>query len=218
MWFWLVLVVCVALYVVADAFFDVSKRISMFWRLKAWPWLAWRWTCVWGVTARKAAVSSPPIPTATPPTSSPANRISAGQMLAFLWKAKWLIAIVAAFVLVVGTLRGCAPIWGKSRDELRAEVKDARADAAAAEFEAQLERKAGELALNTERTMNRANAIVAEAQEDIADAVEASDFDRLYDAYARAHGGVFGADGGALSPNPAPSGTSPVRRPGDHTA
>jgi hypothetical protein len=231
---WLLLIAAFIAYVAADAAFDASDKISRFWRLRALPVLR----SVWGAVAGVAPRAAPAAPRAHDDSRGRANSAASvdnqgplgdflqsrgrvvhwGEILAFLWKAKWLILILSIFVVVTGTLRGCSPPWGKSRDTLQAELKNARADTDVARFETKLANRATELADDTNRDRSRRERVIAEAEQEITDAVEASDFDRLYDAYERGTRGLWLEFEPADSSDSAPAGIAPVRRPGAHAA
>jgi len=212
---WLLIILAFGLYVAADAAFDVSKKISAFVRLRAWPVIRRAWGAVVGVARKRAAPAAPVSAksTLTPPAQTPPNNPirlpSIASVFAWCWKYRALIVVVSAGLFVFGLLRGCSlPFFGKSRDTLQAELKVERANVAVAEHEARLAQRAGELALETERDAARVDRVIAQAEQEIEDAVEADDFDRLYDAYRRAYGSVW--DDLESSPDPAPRRAAPV--------
>ncbi len=156
-------------------------------------------------------------PAQTPP-NNPIRLPSIGAVLAWFWKWKAPILIVSAALFVFALMRGCSiPFIGKSRDTLQAELKVERANVAVAEHEARLAQRAGELALETERDAARVDRVIAEAEQEIEDAVEADDFDRLYDAYRRAYGSVWDDLGEGRS-DPNAGGAAPVRGARSHSA
>jgi hypothetical protein len=195
---WLLIILAFGLYVAADAAFDVSKKISAFVRLKAFPVIRGAWGAVVGV-ARKRAAPAAPAPShddfwqvdhsdaisASDQTrpNNPMRLPSIASVFDWFWKWKAPILIVSAGLFVFGLLRGCSLPFFKSRDTLQAELKVERANLAVAEHERALTELAGSIALETERDAARVDRVIAEAEQEIADAVEADDFDRLYRAY-----------------------------------
>jgi len=226
---WLILLICVPVYIVADAFFEVSAKLSGWWKLRARPVLRRVWGAVAGRSpaireSRKVEVA-PAAPARNAAPSLPEHggagargAISPAEILAFLWKAKWLILFLSIFVVVVGTMRGCTPPFAKSRDTLRAELQDASENTAVATHETKLATKAIELSEETTRDRSRRERVIAETEQELTDAVEASDFDRLYDAYERGTRGLWLELEPADSANPASPGIAPVRRAGANAA
>lgn len=236
---WIILGLFVLAYIIADAFFEVTAKLSGWWKLRARPVLRRVWGAVVGrrtlrsqaATSNAApAASAPPkaasnapeaaslapdaVPSpATGPHQGPVRALSVPAVLSFLWKAKWAILIAVIFVSGVALMRGCTPIWAKSRDTLRAELKEARITETVTAHEAGVATKAIELAEETHRDRDRVRVVIEQTNEELTDAVEASDFDRLYDAYERGTHGVFFDLERADSPNPAPPGVAPVRGP-----
>lgn len=227
---WLIIALGVFAYIVADAFFEVSARLSGWFKSRALPFWRSVWGAVVGAVPKRAAPAVPSgisadMPARNVPASlednapDPARSVpDAGQVVAFLWKAKWLILILTVFVVVVGTMRGCSPPFAKSRDTLRAELKDARADTDVARFETKLANRATELADDTNRDRSRRERVIAEAEQEIEDAVSQADFDRLYLAYRRAYDGVWRPSGSSDGADPGESGPAPVRRSGGFSA
>lgn len=99
--------------------------------------------------------------------------------------AFWLIMASGCVRLPFGDL-------GKSRDTLRAELKEARVSAEVAEHEAGVARKANELAEHTHEDRERVAVVIARAEEEIEDAVSVVDFDALYRAYRAGYDGPDG--------------------------
>ncbi|MGE0533126.1 MAG: hypothetical protein AB7P35_17595 [Hyphomonadaceae bacterium] len=201
---WLILVVAMAVYVAADAFFNLTRRLAILVRS--------------GLDRARAAGHALRTQVHIARVMAAPAKPVLRDALAWLWRYRVAIVLVVVFAASVSLMRGCTPIFGKSRDTLQAELKVAESNAELAEFEADLAIKAGQLALNTERTVARAREAVAEAQEDLSDAAEAVDADRLYDAYERAYDGVLHDGAPADRPDSAPPGPAPVRRPGEHAA
>lgn len=234
---WLLIIVAFCLYVAADAAFDVSKKISFFVRLRALPFLGSVGARVWGRRPKRAAPApsqvsepakteheTPAHVSETPETErdevrpEPRKfRIDWSALGAFLWKAKWLLLALVLFVVVVGTMRGCAPpFWGKSRDTLRAELKEARQSGEVLAHEADIARKAATLAERTHTETARTHAAVNRADEELENAVSADDFDALYRAYRFGYDGPDGVWNNSVRPdrgNPAPGGFAPMHSP-----
>lgn len=221
--FWIFVGIGVLAYIIADAFFEITAKLSGWWKLRARPVLRRVWGAVVGrLPARAAPAAAPPITAETPPTSSTPNKreappISAGAVLAFLWKAKGLI-LIGFIALWAWNVLGCTPPWAKSRDTLRAELKEARITEAVTAHEASVATKAIVLAERTHNDRRRREAVIAQTEQELTDAVEASDFDRLHSAYERGTYGVWDDLQPADRPDPAPPGTAPVRRPGADAA
>lgn len=145
---WIIVGLCVLAYIFADAFFEVSAKLSGWWKLRARPAITRAWGAVVGRLPRKRAAPAVaptiaedeiprfrwdgvPLPPLPPMSHSvpeqpiePAKRRSIGQVATFLWKAKWLILIAVVALWAWGTL-GCTLPWAKSRDTLRAELNAA---------------------------------------------------------------------------------------------
>jgi hypothetical protein len=218
---WLLVILGLAAYIAADAAFDVSKKISRFIRFGALPWIRSAWGAVVGrrpvgkerLHTDAAPADSPPVVTET--VEAPMRlQLDWGQALSFLWKAKWLILFLSIFVVGVGAVRGCTPPFAKSRDTLRAELKEARTSEAVTRHEALIASKAIELSEQTHTDRSRRAEVIAQAEQEIEDAVSQADFDRLYLAYRRAYDSVWDNAERSDSPNPNPSGVAPVRRSG----
>lgn len=115
--------------------------------------------------------------------------------------------ILVAMWLILGS--GCVRFpfgdLGKSRDTLRAELKEARANTELAEHEASVARKASELAEDTHEDRTRVRIAIARAEEEIEDAVEQDDFEALYRAYRAGYDGP----GGVWFDIPAPDRSNP---------
>jgi hypothetical protein len=224
---WFLLIGLLVAYVIADGFFDLSNKIR--------SWARPLWRAAWGAVvggARKRAAPAAPVtghvgtasadsgshmdqsaPVQTPP-NNPIRLPSIAAVFAWFWKWKAPILALAAFLFVFSLMRGCSiPFIGKSRDTLQAELKVERANVAVAEHEARLAQRAGELALETEQDARRVDRVIAQAEQEIEDAVEADDFDRLYDAYRRAYGSVWD-DLGEGRPDPDAGGPERVRGSG----
>jgi len=128
--FFLLIFVVFVLYVAADACWDVSTKISRFWRLVARPVLGRVWGAVAGrlPTIRRAAPKPDIQPDIQPDirpsifdrylrsgsveytradiSPPPPNKpIEWSAALAFLWKAKWAILFVVLFFVVAGAMR-----------------------------------------------------------------------------------------------------------------
>ncbi|GIK48049.1 MAG: hypothetical protein BroJett013_07460 [Alphaproteobacteria bacterium] len=192
---------------------------------RALPFLGSVWGAVAGrrrtVSKRERVEAAPAAPPISSPPNGEAPPIRTGNStLAFLWKAKAPILFLAIFVLVVSLWRGWDPLdWiTTSKDELRAELKDARADTDVARFETKLANRATELADDTNRDRSRRERVIAEAEQEIEDAVSQADFDRLYLAYRRAYDGVWRPSGSSDGADPGESGPAPVRRSGGFSA
>lgn len=212
---WLILVVAMAVYVAADAFLNLTRRVSLL--IRRGLDRARAAVHAMRTQFQIASVMAAPVVPESAKSAKPAQPVLR-DALAWLWRYRVAIVLVVVFAASVSLMRGCTPIFGKSRDTLQAELKVAQSNAEVAEFEADLAIKAGQLALNTERTVARAREAVAEAQEDLSDAAEAVDADRLYDAYERAYDGVLHDGAPEDNPDSAPPGPAPVRRPGEHAA
>ena len=212
---WLVIIASFAAYVFADAAFDVSKTISRFIRLRALPVLRGVWGAVVGrLPARAAPAAKQAYTTPEPHIERPMQgSIQASAVLAFLWKAKWAILLLLLFVFGVGALRGCVPFdFAKSRDTLRAERNAERLNTEVAKHEADLGALSAELAERSQTRARRADAIVAQADQDLEDAVSQDDFDALYRAYRNGYDGLW--DDLRPSYSPDPSEGRPARLPG----
>jgi hypothetical protein len=169
--FWLLVILAFCAYVAADAAFDVSKKISAFVRLRAWPFIRRVWGAVVGVARKRAAPAAPDVsrkevnndanrdnvpltgqqqPDQTPP-NNPIRLPSIGSVLAWCWKWKAPLLVLAGFVIVVSLMRGCSiPGIGKSRDTLRAELENAEAE------------------IETQENINARDAEIAEVARDVA--------------------------------------------------
>lgn len=212
---WLVIIAAFIAYVFADAAFDVSKTISRFIRLRARPVLRRVWGAVVGrLPARAAPAAKQAYTTPEPHIERPMQgSIQAPAVLAFLWKAKWAILFLLLFVFGVGALRGCVPFdFAKSRDTLRAERNAERLNTEVAKHEADLGALSAELAERSQTRARRADAIVAQADQDLEDAVSQDDFDALYRAYRNGYDGLW--DDLRPSDSPDPSEGRPARLPG----
>ena len=102
--FFLLIFVVFVLYVIADACWDVSTKISRFWRLRARPFLG----RVWGVVAGRLPTikrAAPKPELASPRQTRANNPIDWSAALGFAWKAKWAILFVVIFVVVAGAMR-----------------------------------------------------------------------------------------------------------------
>lgn len=117
---WILIALSVLAFIVADAFFDVSAKFSRWWVLRVLPF----WGSIWGRARDAVEKAHPAHSTWNGETPARAHY----DWLGFLWKAKWAILIVLGFAFAVGALRGCTPIWGPSRDTLRAELEASRAE------------------------------------------------------------------------------------------
>lgn len=219
---WLIIIACFIAYVFADAAFDTSKKISRFIRFGALPWIRGAWGAVWGrrskvapsVASNPSKVSNSSNDGAFETSNAPASNvrtISASKVFAFLWKAKWAILIAVIFVSGVALMRGCTPPWAKSRDTLRAELKEARITETVTAHEAGVATKAIELAEETHRDRTRREAVIAQAEQEIEDAVSQADFDRLYRAYALGYCGLLDLPECEDRPDPSPSGPPRLR-------
>lgn len=124
-----------------------------------------------------------------------------------------LLTVIGLPALVFGVI---SYIEGRGADRER--IKQAEASAIVAQHEAEIARKASVLAENTHRDRDRVRVIIARAEEEIEDAVEAADFDRLYDAYYLAGCSVFEHPGCSGGSDPNPPRAAPVRRPGASSA
>lgn len=237
---WIILGLFVLAYIIADAFFEITAKLSGWWKLRARPVLRRVWGAVWGrlpTTRKSRAVEAAPAENSNSPKTSPAPAPLAENVVAdqptrqefnvakalantgvFLWKAKWAILIAVIFVSGVALMRGCTPIWAKSRDTLRAELKEARITETVTAHEAGVATKAIVLAEETHRDRSRREAVIAQAEQEIEDAVSQADFDRLYLAYRRAYDGVWDDTERSDSADPAPPRGAPVRRPGADAA
>lgn len=92
---WLILIVGVLVYIALDAFFEISAKIS-----------GWVKTKRASVRARVPARPAP---------------FDVASVFAFFWRWKAAFLILAIFITGVSLMRGCAPIIGKSKGELRLE-------------------------------------------------------------------------------------------------
>lgn len=220
--FWHVLLIGVGLYIVADAFFDVSEKISR--------WVRGTWGRVSGAVfgrppARAVAVTkiSPEAPAVTE-TARP--RIDFGRAVAnvtgfvtglvgFLVRYWKPIALVLLALFILGLMRGCSlPFdWGKSKGELRLERELAEANTRLAQHETRLSELSRDLAVNSERDRSRVSTIISQANEDIDNAVEAVDPEQLYRVYRDAYDSVWLDLSPTREPNSAPRGSNQVRRP-----
>lgn len=122
---WILIALLVLAFIVADAFFDVSAKFARWWVSRVLPF----WGSIWGRARDAVEKAHPAHSTWNGETPARAHY----DWLGFLWKAKWAILIVLGFAFAVGALRGCTPIWGPSRDTLKAELRHERDVADAAE-------------------------------------------------------------------------------------
>jgi len=109
-------------------------------------------------------------------------------------------------------------VWGgvefvKHQGRLEERLKDASADRQLAEHEGALERKAGELGINTTRERARRASVIAEVEQELDHAVEVGDLEGLYERYFSAHCSLLPHPGCADSADPTPRGIEGVRRP-----
>lgn len=128
---WLLTIALFVAYVVADAAFDASQKISAFVRLRALPVIRGAWGAVVGA----AKPAAPMVAMVNNSPISPDNghyvSVTISGVLAFLWKWRAPFLFLAGFVIVVSLMRGCSfPNFGKSaghialeRDLAEAEVK-----------------------------------------------------------------------------------------------
>lgn len=128
------------------------------------------------------------------------------------------VRVGALVVLVGGPLVWGAISYIEGRGADRERIKAERANTEVAEHEARLERKAGELGINTTRDRARRETVIARAEQELEHAAAEVDPDALYERYLAAHCELLPHPGCADSPNPAPSGTEGVRRPRAHAA
>ena len=115
---------------------------------------------VWGRVSKRAPVpSSATVETlaATSAATRPAPQLTlegvatgAGNLLGFFWRWKWVLLVLAAYLLA-SNLTGCSPFGlGKSRGELR------------------LERELAEAEAETQAAVNARDAVIAQAARDAA--------------------------------------------------
>lgn len=117
---------------------------------------------------------------------------------------------LAAIPLVI------ALVWGgiafiKHQGVLEERVREEQANTEIAEHETHVANRGAELAEHTHRDAARAATIVAEAKQEITDAVSQADFDRVYASYQCGYLGVFASGPCARQPDPAPAGPGPMR-------
>ena len=157
MWFWIFIAVAIVGFIFADAFFDISAKISRWWVSRALPF----WRGVWGAARGAAEKAHPAHSTWNGETPAKAHY----DWLGFIWKAKWLILILVLFVSGIGLMRGCTPIWGPSRDTLKAELRHERDLSDAAERAHKAETM---LAQDVTERRNTADAERRQRNEDVA--------------------------------------------------
>lgn len=112
--------------------------------------------------------------------------------------------VVAGVWAIVSYIEGV----GAGRERLEAE----RLNTEVAKHEADLGAFSAELAERTQTRARRADAIVAQADQDLEDAVSQDDFDALYRAYRNGYDGLW--DDLRPSDSPDPSEGRPARLPG----
>lgn len=138
-----------------------------------------------------------------------------------------ILAVAALVLIVVVVWRPFAPVidfvrcpfggagilWcSQTKAELREALKDERDNTRIAELEARVGALSAQLAENSANDRRRVDRIVAQANEDIDNAVEAVDPDQLYRVYRDAYDRVWNDLSPADEPNPAPRGSDQVRR------
>lgn len=157
----------------------------------------------------------------------------AGNILAFFGKLiAWCVsnpipAIAAVILIVLVVWRPFAPVvnfvkcpfggagilWcAQSRAELQEALKDERDNTRVAQLETQVAALSAQLAENSANDRRRVDRIVAQANEEIDNAVEAVDADQLYRVYRDAYERVWNDLSPAGEPNSAPRGSDQVRR------
>ena len=146
----------------------------------------------------------------------------AGKVCAFLWHWRGPIAALLLFCFAWGLLRPvmafvtCPFVNAPWCVSARAEQSE-RVNTQVAQHETHVAVVGGELAERTHRDAARRNQIIAQANQDISDAVDQADFDRLRSAYDRAYGLVWN-DLVENEPDPPPRGSSGVHRSSGNSA
>lgn len=107
---WVLIGIAVVAFLIGEAFFDLSFKISCFWKRRVQP-------VVGRVGARvRDAVSKTHPAQSTWDGEAPAER--AFDWGAFLWKAKWAILIIVGFVVAVSFMRD----WTGGRARLERDI------------------------------------------------------------------------------------------------
>lgn len=140
--------------------------------------------------------------------------IVAGLIALFAWT---ILAPVVSFVTC--PFGGAGILWcAGDRATDRAALDNANTNTAVAEHETDVANRGAELAEESHHDALRRSEVIAQAEQEFADAVSQADFDRLHSAYERATAGVW--DGLALESEPdhAAPRSDPVRRSGADSA
>ncbi len=159
-----------------------------------------------------------------PAQPSGGRSVSWGRALAnlggFIWRYKWALLVLVIFIFGVSVLRGCTPgLPGfKSKADLRAELREARAENEARKTEALIAEYAGRRGDETQARERRIERAVSQGQREIEHASTQDDFDALYRAYAGAYGRVWNDSPDPGDDDPASRGSERVRSPGAYGA
>jgi len=124
---------------------------------------------------------------------------------------------LAAIPLVIGAIFGIVT-YIEHRGADREKIKRERENVIVAEHERDVSDLAAKLGIETEQDARRVDRVIAQAEQEIEDAVEADDFDRLYRAYELGVCGVLSYPECADSSDPAPRRAAPVLGPRAHSA
>lgn len=120
------------------------------------------------------------------------------------WFRLMLIPLVIGGILAVVE-------FTKHQGRLEERLKAERANVIVANHETDLAGKAIVLAEETHRDRTRREAVIAQAEQEIEDAVSQADFDRLYRAYALGYCGLLDLPECEDRPDPSPSGPPRLR-------
>lgn len=193
-------------------------------RIKQWAGGVAGWVRVRALGARPASARADTLLAGADAVApAPPNVVQiAGKVCAFLWHWRGPIAALLLFCFAWGLLRPvmafvtCPFVNAPWCVSARAEQSE-RVNTQVAQHETHVAVVGGELAERTHRDAARRNQIIAQANQDISDAVDQADFDRLRSAYDRAYGLVWN-DLVENEPDPPPRGSSGVHRSSGNSA
>lgn len=101
-------------------------------------------------------------------------------------------------------------LWCVGRQDSAAALENERINTQVAELEARVGALSAQLAENTSNDRRRVDHVIAEANQELAHAVETDDFEGAYSVYRRAYDGVWNDIEPTREPNPAARGPDPL--------
>lgn len=157
----------------------------------------------------------------TPP-KNPVNPLKlAGEAWKFIWHWRHFIVAGILFAIAWGFMHKVVSfvtcpfggiLWCAS-DNDDAALENERTNTRVAELESQVGALSAQLAENSANDRRRVDHVIAEANQELAHAVEADDFEGAYSIYRRAYDGVWNdLDEPTGEPDPAARGPEPLPR------